>query len=381
MNNIDLYELIERYLLNITSPEETAEIERRIKSDPSFAREVQLNRDMQQLVTDHSLLNIKQDLRNIRTTKISKIKSRNKFYRNLIIGSSSVIIITISSLLLLNKKDIAVRPVPETPEVSGTLDDTSLYLSEREGLKKAEQAKKYKTSGIKTDIIDAGDTIYAKKTHSGYSLTDSTIDREIELVEKVKTNEDISPAELHEPQTADTYILPQEKQPAPPCNLSAEYLTEPSCNNKATGLIRFIESSISGGTAPYKYALNGIFSDSLVYRNLLPGLYNIAIKDAFNCLKEWKKVKIDRINCFGEFKFAPLYGEIWEIPVEKGYPGVLTITNKSGIIVYQLKFDGLSELTWNGMSINNQMLPMGAYPFIIKYQNGNIFRGTVTIVK
>lgn len=380
MDNIDLYELIERYLLNKTSSEETAEIERRIKSDPSFAREVQLNRDMQLLVTDHSLLNIRQDLNKIRTKRISKIKSRNKFYRNLLIGSSGVIIITISSLLLFNKKDIAVRPVPETSKVSGTLDDTSLYLSEREELKKAEQVKEYKTTGIMPDVSTDGDIMNDKKPSSSYSVTDSAIEIPTEPVEKEKPDEDKSPVEVKEPYTAGTDISPQDKQ-ATPCNLTADYLKEPSCNNKATGIIKFIEGSVSGGTAPYQFAINGIFSDSLVYRNLLPGLYNIAIKDAFNCMKEWKNVEIEKINCFGEFKFAPLYGEIWEIPVEKDYPGVLTITNKSGIVVYQLKFDGLSELTWNGMSINNQMLPMGAYPFIIKYQNGNVFRGTITIVK
>ena len=380
MDNIDLYELIERYLLNKASPEETAEIERRIKSDPSFAKEVQLNRDMQQLVTDHSLLSIKQDLNKIRTTRISKIKSRNTFYRNLFISSSGVIIITISSILLFNKKDIAVRPVPETLEVSGTLDDTSLYLSERENLKKTEQLKEQKTTAIITDVNSAGDTINAKKTTSGYYVSDSAINRKIEPVEKVKTGEDKSLAEPRKPHTASTDIIPQEKQVLP-CNLSADYLKEPSCNNKATGLIKLIENSVTGGTAPYQFALNGIFSDSLVYRNLLPGLYNIAIRDAKNCIKEWKYVEIEKINCFGEFKFAPLYGEVWKIPVETGYPGVLTITNKNGIIVYQLKFDGLSEATWNGMSINNQMLPMGAYPFIINYQNGNVFRGTITIVK
>jgi hypothetical protein len=382
MNNIDLYELIERYLLHKTSPEETAEIERRIKSDPSFASEVQLNRDMQQLITDHSLLNIKQDLKRIRTEKISKIKSKNKFYRNLLIVSSGVIIITISSLLLLNKKDIAVRSVPETPEVSGTSDDTSLYLSEREGLKKTEPLKETKTTEISSGINNAEDTAnITTEKFSNYPITASAIYNKEEPGEKAKKDEDKSLTGYQKPHTADTYIIPQEKQESFPCNITAEYLTEPSCNNKATGLIKFIESSISGGTAPYKFAINGIFSDSLVYRNLPPGSYNLAIKDAFNCIKEWKMVEIEEIICFSEFKFAPLYGEIWEIPIEKSQSGVLTITNKSGTVVYQLKFDGLSEVSWNGMSIDNHMLPMGAYPFIIKYQNGDVFRGTVTIIK
>jgi hypothetical protein len=379
MDNIDLYELIERYLLNKTSPEETAEIERRIESDPSFAREVQLNRDMQQLINDHSLLNIKHDLNNIRKRRISKIKSRNKFYRNLLIGSSGIIILTISSLLLLNKKYIAVRPVPETSEVSGTLDDTSMYLSESKDLNKSEQVKEHKPKGVLKDVTDSGETTDDEKVSGSYSLTDSTDKSQLKPVEIFKEDEDGSPVESQQPYTGSNDITPEEKQI--PCNIKAEFLTEPSCNNSPTGLIRFIESSVSGGTAPYQFALNGIFSDSLVYRNLLPGLYNIAIRDASNCIKEWKMVEIEKINCFGEFKFAPLYGEIWKIPAETGHPGILTITNKSGKIVYQLKFDGLSELTWNGMSLNNEMLPMGAYPFIIKYQNGNVFRGTVTIVK
>ncbi len=379
MDNIDLYELIERYLLNRTSPEETAEIERRIKSDPSFAREVQINRDIQQLVTDNSILNIKQDLNNIRTGKISQIKSRNKFYRNLLIGSSGIIIITISSLLLLNKKDIAVRPVPETPEVSGTLDDTSLYSPESKDSEKPEQIKEHKPTGFLQDDRNAGDTTDVKKVSAGYSLTDSNIEKAAKPVEKSKTSQVKTPVAVQQSYTPGDDNTQEEKQI--PCNITAEFMTEPSCNNSATGLIKFIESSVSGGTTPYQFALNGIFSDSLVYRNLLPGVYDIAIKDATGCIREWKMVNIEKINCFGEFKFAPLYGEIWKIPVETGHPGVLTISSKSGIIVYHLEFDGLSELTWNGMSTDNHMLQMGAYPFIIKYQNGNVFRGTVTIVK
>ncbi|UCH13514.1 MAG: hypothetical protein JSV22_10415 [Bacteroidales bacterium] len=380
MDNIDLYELIERYLLGITSPEETAEIEKRMESDPSFAKEVRLNRDMQALVTDHSLINIKQDLRKIRTSRIAKIKSRNKFYRNILIGGSGVIIITMSYLLFFNKENIAVRPVPETSEVSGTFSDTSLHLSEKEELTKAGQVKEQKTAVMMPDVNKARDTMTDKKVPGDYSVPDSTIDQAPKAVEKAGRDEDKSMAEPAKPHTDGTEITAKEKQEIP-CNLTAEYLTEPSCNNKATGLIKFIESSVSGGTAPYQFAVKGIFSDSLVFRDLLPGLYNIAIKDASDCIKEWKNVEIEKINCYGEFKFAPLYGEIWEIPFEKGYPGVLTVTNKNGIIVYQLEFDGLSELTWNGMSINNQMLPMGAYPFVIKYQNGKVFRGTITIVK
>ncbi len=379
MDNIDLYELIERYLLNRTSPEETAEIERRIKSDPSFAREVQINRDIQQLVTDNSILNIKQALNNIRTGKISQIKSRNKFYRNLLIGSSIIIIITISSLLLLNKKDIAVRPVPETSKVSGTLDDTSLYSPESKDSEKPEQIKEHKPTGFLQDDRNAGDTTDVKKVSAGYSLTDSNIEKAAKPVEKSKTSQVKTPVAVQQSYTPGDDNTQEEKQI--PCNITAEFMTEPSCNNSATGLIKFIESSVSGGTTPYQFALNGIFSDSLVYRNLLPGVYDIAIKDATGCIREWKMVNIEKINCFGEFKFAPLYGEIWKIPVETGLPGVLTISNKSGIIVYHLEFDGLSELTWNGMSTDNHMLQMGAYPFIIKYQNGNVFRGTVTIVK
>ena len=382
MNNIDLYELVERYLLHRTNPEETAEIERRIEKDPSFASEVQLHRNMQQLITDNSLLNIKRELKQIRAKKISEIKSRKRLYRNILIGSSGIVILTISSLLLFNKKDIAVRPAPEASETSGAFKDTSVFLYGQTDTNMVELRKESEKTGITPTISNIKDTIYDKnKTAIYYPVKGSPEYTETESAEKMEIKGKDTFTDFQVIYPGDTKSIQQEKLVGLPCDLTAEYMTQPSCNNKATGLIQFTEGSVSGGVPPYQFAINGRFSDSMVYRNLPPGIYNIAVRDAFNCIKEWEIVKIEEINCFGEFKFAPLYGESWEIPIEAGKPGVLTITDKSGLIVYTIKFDGFSKLSWNGKSINNEMLPMGAYPFIISYYNGNVFLGSVTIVK
>ena len=78
MRRIETYELIERYLLGRTSADENAEIESRIKNDPSFANEVQQHRDMQQVIHDYSVVDVKEMLTRIRNRKKISIKRRNK---------------------------------------------------------------------------------------------------------------------------------------------------------------------------------------------------------------------------------------------------------------------------------------------------------------
>ena len=59
--------------------------------------------------------------------------------------------------------------------------------------------------------------------------------------------------------------------------------TNPNCDGFETGVISL--ESVSGGTAPYSYALgNNPFSQETVYPNLSPGNYDFSIMDANGCL-------------------------------------------------------------------------------------------------
>ncbi len=56
--------------------------------------------------------------------------------------------------------------------------------------------------------------------------------------------------------------------------------TPAHCFNTATGLVT---ATVTGGTPPYLYQLNGVIQPSNVFTNLLPGNYIIAVRDANGC--------------------------------------------------------------------------------------------------
>ncbi|HJX70945.1 MAG TPA: hypothetical protein VJ346_03305, partial [Bacteroidales bacterium] len=130
MRRIETYELIERYLLGRTSPGENAEIELRMKNDPSFANEVEQHRDMQQVIHDHSILDVKEILTRIRNQKQISAQRRNKFYRSMLIVGSCAIIVSLSLLFILNNDDGAVRRASEAPGASEAFTDTSAPANE-----------------------------------------------------------------------------------------------------------------------------------------------------------------------------------------------------------------------------------------------------------
>ena len=376
MKKIEKYELIERYLLGNTSPSEKAEVEFRIKNDTEFANEVELHRNIQNLVYDSSLLEVKDTLQKIRRKKQLKLKRRTRFYRGLLVVGFCASILTIS-LLLIKNKDIAVRPASEAPEASEAFSDTiePAILQKEIPQEKKEPQIISKETTVKSEPI--GNIIPSTDKHK---IIRKKVNPEGIRLKPKDEPELIEPPIITIPLPADDNLGISADTIAKPCNLNAQYLTFASCNSRPTGMIQIRLNSISGGTSPFKSALDGVYTDSMIYRNLKPGLYQLEIMDAAGCVKKFGFVQIDEKQCFvKDTIFSPDY-EVWDIPIEPKHPGVLTIYNRSGQIVYQLNFDGSSVETWNGMNQKGEILPYGLYPFTIKYDDGRVFNGTVTIV-
>jgi hypothetical protein len=377
MRRIETYELIERYLLGRSKPGEEAEIEARIKSDPSFAGEVEQHRNMQQVIHDHSVLDVKEILTRIRNQKQISIRRRNKFYRSMLIVGSCAIIVSLSLLYLFNNNDGAVRrasEAPEAPEASEAFTDTLAPATET-GVTAAE-------TEAPEESIQKNNEVQTPGTISSPDLPHNAVpDLPHNAVPDLPHNAvpDLPQNAVPDLQSGTDSLASSDLQSEAsfPCAIKASYITYPSCNNKATGVIRIIESSIITGTPPYQAILNGEYGDSLVFRRLKPGFYRLEIKDASGCLADLGTIIVDTKECrYQENFYAPL--ELWEIPLDL-QPGTIEIYNKNGMIVYRLRFDGTGPEYWNGNDLNNEALPLGLYLFTIRYDSGEIFHGSVTI--
>ncbi len=386
MRRIETYELIERYLLGRLNPDEKAEMETRIKNDPSFANQVEQHRGMQQVINDYSVLDVKDILSRIRDRKQISIRKRNKFYRSMLIVGSCAIIVSLSLLYFFSNNDSAVRRASEAPGASEALTDALVPAGEKEEITEDQ--------GPSEESIQSGDR---SQTEKSAGLPDGKIKSEKDDAVKDLPMEQADSSALRASPIAATKAAPDLKSgtsgtsqdlqsgeehkaddTSKPCKIKAGYSTEPSCNNKATGVIRIIKSTLITGTPPYQAVLNGEYSDSLVFRGLKPGFYRLEIKDAAGCLVSLGTVMVGTKDCTYQDKFyAPL--ELWEIPLEDSQLGTIEIRNKNGLIVYRLRFDGTGREYWNGNDMNNEALPLGAYFFTIRYDNGEVFLGSVTI--
>lgn len=362
INEIEKYELIEKYLLNTASEEEKKLIEDLLINDPEFKKEVEIHRELQNVIIDYKLIELKTKLQKIHNKSIRNINGKNLTF--IITG-----IILISTILYFTfrRNDKLPSPDPEASNASGSLMVVDTITSD--SIKNKSQISSNKK-------INFGNEINKNKI---ISVNNDSLITEMQNANPRNLSEEKNIKQ--EDETYDTINQTKEtveKQVTKICKLLVSYRTEPSCNTHPSGKIEIIEESIKGGTPPYSLFLNNK-KYPLKIDNLSPGTYKIKLIDNNNCIFT-DEIKIEVENCFKEFVFSPSHNEQWEIPVKEGKRGIIKIYDKNGKLVFQKNILSNYE-TWDGNDINNIPLPSGLYPFIIYYNDGEIYKGSVTIIR
>ncbi len=164
--------------------------------------------------------------------------------------------------------------------------------------------------------------------------------------------------------------------------ISAEVEIEESCEQRPTGKISIVKSSIRGGNPPYGVSVdNGKnFYSSFVFGELPPGNYILWLKDKYNCLTNAGSYWISSIDCNYDFVFAPDKGELWKVPNNEN-TGNLKIYNQQGKLVFNNRIDYSGAYLWDGRSSVGSSLPMGVYQFILELDNKDLLIGNITIVR
>jgi hypothetical protein len=167
--------------------------------------------------------------------------------------------------------------------------------------------------------------------------------------------------------------------------ISLTFEMEHSCIEKIySGKIIIAKNSINGGTSPYSFSINGgkeYFESEFLFSYLSPGNYQLFVRDINQCEEKIAEVYIEEKICQKDYKYSPIHGEPWIIPFEKGKDGIFRLFSRSGQILVEKRIDDFSDNTWYGNDDNNDPLNMGYFPFIIQYSDGELFKGSVTLVK
>jgi hypothetical protein len=383
---IEIYELIERYLNNQLSADELSDIKARIVSDPGFAYEVEKQRNIHNLIHDSSLIQISDELKKIHKRHTSPKRFLRNWRWSFVFAP---IVLLISSWLIIQKKQQTKNINPEiitgTEEIHENFSQDTI-ISREKILNTTHPQRQVQQSNIKTkQKIEPAEqqeniTFPAAYTNHGDSSEKVTVANTIEVIQpKI---EQFEKTQIYKTKDNSKSTETLNTQPCDQVNITADLEIKESCIEKPTGRIFIDKGSIRGGSPPYEVSINnaGSFVNQMTFTSLIPGNYKVYIRDKNNCVQLLGNYNIESKFCSYEFVFAPDKGEVWSIP-EYEVPFTLKIFSKKGICIFTERIDYSGGYEWNGRTDNGDELPMGAYMFVLESANKEPFYGTITLVR
>jgi hypothetical protein len=378
---IEINERIEAYLNGELPIGEAEEFRAMLAGDPALDREVELHRNLRDIITDGAYLRVKNELHGIHARKLRTI---NRIKRSAGFGLGGLILGIIAFLLLWDNQGTR----------TGMKNRDSVLIPYRDSVTITVPSR------YKPEMIPGPTPVTIRDSSSRIG----------QLTEPEKGRQNPDTAHLAGREKRQIEPEPREKDAAGPektvseirsdlpsqeaasegpgktdCRkvvIAGNFNESESCNNKPTGLIVINRNSVTGGVAPYSFSLSqDNFRDTMQFGGLYPGNYTLYARDANNCVNRLGIAVIRSVDCTYQAVFAPDKGETWTVPVDPDRQGTLKIFSKAGMLVYSAKVTGDQVTTWAGTTISGQSLPMGLYPFEITYGDGTGFSGTVTIVR
>jgi len=164
--------------------------------------------------------------------------------------------------------------------------------------------------------------------------------------------------------------------PAAPVSANAILIQEYTC--LLDGIIEV--QSVSGGTAPYEYSIDGINFDgtagAAIFANLTDGTYNISIRDANDCVFVTPDITIAPLNPPTDLTFTAtnpvcpsLVSDVTASVVNGNAPFVFEIIAPSAV----------SATTITGSSADFDALSAGTYTFRVTDDKGCVYEENFTI--
>lgn len=378
----DYIELINRYLEGDMSSVEANDFRVRLEAEPVLKSEYNLYVSLNQLVIDHELLNVKNELGEIHKKQTeSNRKNPGK------LGIISLLILVTGLALYWNfrldekpgrqKNDPISRPAlaaqvgnKETVKtMAGSKPlrniDTLEAKQQVYALSKSEPNKVPKVTQSASS-----DNLIKVESNETLKKTDST------LIQSYDTLENFSPIQNYEPVHNK---IEQEKEISKRCdNVTISFETQVinACLPEKNGQI--VIEGIQGGQTPYQVYFENKETSNFKIENLGKGNYHITVSDGRGCVQS-SEVKVNEEFCQKDFEINPNFGQAVIFP-EYYKKGNLSIYDRGGKVMFKAVIDEYSTYTWNGQLKNGETIP-GYYVFLIQYEDGKLFQGSITITQ
>lgn len=406
-NDIEKFEYFEWILSQRATEREKKQFEEALHQDVQLANEYDDYQQTHELILDGAILDTKQTLQSIHNGALKNPGKGNGLTNNQwIVSIITAILVTPTVLLFFqkdgrqadtNKQDVSVHQnrVVDSPQAVKT--DTA--FKEPKGYnpvtinnpeKRVAKPKQKEVAGKLPINTEADTSLYqpemVEKDKS--SLTDEQKKPKIPVNKQVLEQ---GPTVINENSVVENETLPRQlndtSETAVDCGeviIQCDYEIKHTCIEHVSGEIRIHKSTITGGSPPYFISINGgmdFMESTYVFSRLSSGTYQLVIQDNHQCVKDIGQIIIEEEICQTDYKYSPMYDEPWEIPFEKGKKGVFRVFSRTGQVVVEKHLDEYTEKTWTGKDDGGIPLEMGYYPFAITYDDGEVFQGSVTLVK
>ncbi len=399
-NDIEKFEFFESVLNDSVSDSQKKEFEEALNQNDLLAKEFNDYRNLHELVIDNSVLEIKDTIASIHREALhNPAKGKGLPGNNMMfLLISGIVIISVTLFFLLKDQEPVKNEAKIIPEKTGQSVDS--FHEKKMDIENNESQE----TAVKDEDIEEVQPIFSK-TEEQPMLMDTLQAEEKELSgpEPDPSEDNLTKSGIQEKmievprqsidrlekinQKTDNEIEEKDVEGVDCKNVSITltFEFENSCVEEVnSGKIIITKNSLSGGTSPYYFSINGgrdYFESKFLFNYLSPGNYELFVRDINQCEERISEVTIEEEICKKDYKYSPLLGEPWIIPVEKGKSGIFRLFSRTGQIIVEKRVDDFSDKTWYGRDNNNNPLNMGYFPFIIQYTDGEVFRGSVTLVK
>ena len=359
------YELIDQYLQGELQDDHP--FVQRLKEDEQLAQEVELRR-----LADVAILNYRlMDVDKLLDSRRSKFVDQNSGKWKWAIGSLALIILgaAVYFYSASSKQETIINNTETTRKNNNSIvkfTDSSEAIQEtihspklEKAVKKEEKrTEKAESTTIVSDNKEATPLIETEQKHAAVT---AAFEQPKELVTQK--------------QTAIVTV-----NPCTGVHLKAFVDEERPCRGTSEGQLTI--KNTRGGKAPYQFSLDGKhFQEENKFVGLKANEYDVMVKDANNCeTAVYEKYPLISKNCnsYSEHIFNPNVNS-WEVPNNQDKQGELTILDENGLMVYSRTFDKGEKINWGGIGSSGTMLVPGVYIYTIKYSDGVVDQGKITI--
>ena len=363
----EIYYKIEAYLSGEMDAGEVTAFENLISTDNLLKAQVEKHKVANALIMEQRFLSVKNILQEER---IKDLNSGSSFKPVGFILLVAAVIGVGMSVWMLNKEDVAASSSKDAGVNNQILSHTATPNNENTAVNNNPALKQ--ASLPNTDNIN-------NHFHKDQIKQVQDLAREDEKIVYIdsafinKNNESnaVDPTPAFKPNVTAV------SNPCSSVSIQATVKASPTCNYEATGTI--LVNNIQGGTKPYIVSITNSHKESVVNVALEAGTYYVYIYDTNFCGGGYSSVQITEKECPIDYSFNPFMGEKWSIASYKA-TGQLEIYNKGGVLQYKEHLNANSLNEWTGVGLNSLILP-GYYIFVIKYTDGTIKKGSVTIVQ